>query len=892
MNKGRSSGQSNLFDATLNETLKHYTDADWLGNNVSLATPYFLGRFLHSVRNPDSPGGLGRALQAVVAEAADSLWPGPLPQSQQGLLAAVARERADMGNEGARYRYLLLDIRYLRRYFPPSAAPNQVNAMPDYLGVSKTRFFEHLKEARESLGQALLKIVQPGLRLEQPVPSGAIVGRGELLERCLTGLENGRSVTLSGASGVGKTTLGSGIAQEWGRDKLDSAVYWYTFRPGLNDNLDSLIFTLAHFLSTIGCANLWLQIAANEGKVGSPEQTLGFLREDFQCAAEKRVLLCFDEVDILYGPDGDGQQGAHRQLVEFLRSLAALAPTLLIGQRGIIDTDLHQVVPPLTVHQTGGLLERANLASRVTAEQLHHLTDGNPRLIELYLALYESGDDLTQSPAVEPIFGRLWNRLSTEEKEVLATLATFRSFAPVNEWAGEAGFSNLNARNLLKFDASGGVALLPVFQKLVYEALPAHRRHYAHRLAAAVRGQHGRYTDAAYHLWMAEQYELAVDLWYNHQDFEIAQGQTAAAYHIFCGDKAVELAGRSGKKLTLIQNRLNLLLGEGQMVLERMEAFNWQPKEAETADALQQWAEAYYITGDTESALGRYSQAIDFLSDLPSQLIFLHQKRGQMFIGRAETNAARREIDQAEYELEIFKGLLDMAQGQFLDAQSHFQAARQLAQSFDDEKWCAKSNKYLAMAFGNYGDIGKAHEYAQQAMDYFERVGDRLQIEGLRAELAGYYLNSGRFAEVIEPGEQALAFFENIQHQQWIGYLCSNLAEAYFETGQMETAEAYANRALASGNPRVQPYVYYTLGLIYQARDAFSEAGNYFQEGIDLAEQAEERFIAAYLYRAYGRMLLESGNEEGQIKIENAMKLFSELAMQHEIDKTDELLRK
>jgi tetratricopeptide (TPR) repeat protein len=261
-----------------------------------------------------------------------------------------------------------------------------------------------------------------------------------------------------------------------------------------------------------------------------------------------------------------------------------------------------------------------------------------------------------------------------------------------------------------------------------------------------------------------------------------------------------------------------------------------------------------------------------------------------MFIGRAETNAASREIDQAEYELETFKGLLEMARGQFLEAQAHFKVARQLAQSLDDEKGCAKSNKYLAMAFGNYGDIGEAHEHARLAMDYFQRVGDRLQIEGLRAELAGYYLNGGRFAEVIEPAEQALAFFENIQHQQWIGYLCSNLAEAYFETGQMETAEGYANRALSSGNPRVQPYVYYTLGLVYQSKNELSQAGQYFQEGIDLAEQAEERFIAAYLYRAFGRMLLEIGSNEGQHKIKQAVKLFSNLAMEHEIDKTHELL--
>ena len=894
MKQGRHPTQTNLFNATLNETLKHYTDPAWLGNNIPLATPYFLGRHLHHVRNPNTPPGLGRALQAVIAEAADSLWPGPLPQSQQGLLSAVARERTESGSDGSRYRYLLLDLRYLRRYFPPSAAPNQVSAMPDYLGVSKTRFFEHLKEARDALGAALLKLVQPGLRLEQPIPSGPIIGRTELLQQCLHDLRNGRSVTLSGIGGAGKTTLGSAIAQQWQSDTDSTAVYWYTFRPGLNDDLDSLVFTLAHFLSQQGCPNLWLQLNANDGRIGRIEQALGFLREDFQCAAQKPVLICFDEVDLLH-TTGQPHRDAHHQLLEFLQSLKPLAPLLLIGQRTLIDTAVHYVLPSLTLPQTATLLREANVSPSITAEQLHGLTEGNPRLIELYLALYKSSSDgdelnLPKSAAVEPIFSRLWKRLNPDEKEILTTLSTFRSFAPANEWQDEQGFHLLRERRLLKFDATGGVALLPLFRQLVYDALPPQRCREAHQQAAAVRSQHGRYTEAAYHLWLAEQHDLAVNLWSEYQDIEIRQGKTAAAHAFFCRDETIQLVGRSAKKLTLIRNRLNLLFGEAQQVLARMDGFNWQPGERETADALQQWGEAHFIVGDTKAALGRYDDAIRVLSEVSSQLLFLHQKRGQMFIGQAATSAARREIQQAEYELETFKGLVEIAKGQFLQAQSHFDSAFELAQILGDEQRCAKSNQHLAMAFGNYGDISQAHRYAGEAMRYFDRVGDRLQLEGLRAEMAGFYLNAGRFAEVIEPAEQALRFFENIQHQQRIGYLCSNLAEAYFETGAIETAESYANRALQSGNPRVQPYVCYTLGLIHQAKKNLSQAAHYFQRGIDNAEQAEERFIAAYLYRAYGRMLLENGNnDQGTNKLNQALALFTDLTMQHEVAKTQEL---
>jgi tetratricopeptide (TPR) repeat protein len=322
-----------------------------------------------------------------------------------------------------------------------------------------------------------------------------------------------------------------------------------------------------------------------------------------------------------------------------------------------------------------------------------------------------------------------------------------------------------------------------------------------------------------------------------------------------------------------------------------MAEIQWEETEKETADLYQQMGEAYFISGDTDAALGRYDDAIHVLSKLSNQQIFLHQKRGQMLIEQARTNAAKREIQLAEYELETFKGVFNIARGRFAQAQSNFNSALALSEVLEDEMRQAKAKRYLAMGYGNLGNIPEAHKHATEAMNYYQKVGNRLQLESLRAELAGYYLNAERFEEVITPAEEALKFFENIQHSARIGYLCSNLAEAYYERGQMETAEQYANRALQSGTPRVEPYVYYTLGLINNQRNDIVQAEKHFQRGISQAELAEEYFIAAYLYRAYGRMLLENDNKnEGTNKLIKALTLFANLSMQHEVEKTQELL--
>jgi tetratricopeptide (TPR) repeat protein len=227
----------------------------------------------------------------------------------------------------------------------------------------------------------------------------------------------------------------------------------------------------------------------------------------------------------------------------------------------------------------------------------------------------------------------------------------------------------------------------------------------------------------------------------------------------FGQNDTIELSGKDAKKLTLIQNRLNLLFGEAQQVLDRMDGFNWQSGERESADVLQQWGDALFVSGDREGALGRYEDAIHVLSDFSSQLIFLHHKRGQMFIEQAETNAAKREIQLAEFELERFKGLMELTLGDYLKAQEHLKIAKELAQTLNDDARIAKSNQLLAITIGNYGDILQAHEFAAEAMAYFQRVGNRLQLEGLRAELAGFYLNVGRFAESIEPGKEIIMFW-------------------------------------------------------------------------------------------------------------------------------------
>jgi len=71
-------------------------------------------------------------------------------------------------------------------------------------------------------------------------------------------LQNKESIAITGNVGCGKTALGSIVTQT----HTATNTFWYTVRPGLNDQRDTLLFTLSYFFHTCGSSALWLQLVA------------------------------------------------------------------------------------------------------------------------------------------------------------------------------------------------------------------------------------------------------------------------------------------------------------------------------------------------------------------------------------------------------------------------------------------------------------------------------------------------------------------------------------------------------------------------------------------------------------------------------------------------------
>ncbi|MEZ4583492.1 MAG: ATP-binding protein [Caldilineaceae bacterium] len=74
---------------------------------------------------------------------------------------------------------------------------------------------------------ALLQQLRPVVRVEQPFVPPALIGRDELVAQVHAALADDRSVSLTGAGGVGKSALAATVADQW----PTPAVFWYTIRP-------------------------------------------------------------------------------------------------------------------------------------------------------------------------------------------------------------------------------------------------------------------------------------------------------------------------------------------------------------------------------------------------------------------------------------------------------------------------------------------------------------------------------------------------------------------------------------------------------------------------------------------------------------------------------------
>ena len=855
---------SDAFAQAVEQALEHLSDDLWLGEHSPLSAPYFLGAALDgapSSINSTSPAVRGQVLRQTLHTAAATL---PADSLELLNVSFFKRDLA-LNNTGVALR----------------------------LGKAETTYYRHRATAIEALAEALNQTVSPPLHLGLP-PAPHLVGRAKLLADCLDHLRAGRSVSLTGRSGIGKTSLGLGIAEAWGRDRA----FWFTVRPGLNDEPTRFAFALAYCLrsqDSAHTANAWRQLMADRGDI-APDRVLGLLQHDL-AALPQPLLLCIDDSDQLRP-----ETSAHSQVIHLIEELSKTTPTLLLSQQALIESEVQVALRGLNEAETSEVLRGRGITDLSASElqTLHAITRGLPLLIKLFADLRHTGETtpdllryLDGERSAEALFGRIWKKLSDAERMLLMALSIFRGPSPASAWAdAQDALDHLVVRELVLRQPHDTLSIASQVQPFVQHRISADVRPSLHARAANLHESLGEYTPAAFHLVRAGQPAQAIWLWWNHRELERGRGNMPAAREIFREIRQTDLPNDNNdddrRALALLRAEQALRVGLADEAEAEVGAFTWPSPHALTPSARGLLGDALQMQGRVEQAVQQYQLALDALTDVSSRQRkagHLHAQIGYVHIARLRNlDRARHEALQALHQAHNFYGSVEEEAGNYAEAQTQYDAAMRVSEALPNRAHVqAATHSNLGHLFMRMGQPAQAIGHLTLALHNAREVGETVNALYDQFNLIAAYTSAGQPQQALAEAREALTLAEQIKHAFLIAGIATNAAEACVMLNQLDEAEQFVQRALREEEERHRPSALVVLGQINQRRGQLPQAASILHQAIAEAQAIQDLLCEAAALRALGDVLLKLGQaDEAAAVFAQAAMLYEKMGLAHE----------
>ena len=282
--------------------------------------------------------------------------------------------------------------------------------------------------------------------------------------------------------------------------------------------------------------------------------------------------------------------------------------------------------------------------------------------------------------------------------------------------------------------------------------------------------------------------------------------------------------------------------------------------------------------------MAAYTRSQQSLDKLLAASVSLATSRAQLAIRKRDMDGALKEAQRARYEAERTQGIVYDELGEPDQAREHFVNALAAAEALGDASAIAFTCNSLGIVAGRQADGPASRQWLMRAMQGFEDVGNLLQAEIVRSNIAALCITTRDFSGAVAAGESALAFFQAIKHSRLIASTASSVAEAFFELNQLDKATRYAELVLAQEESQFTPYALFTLGEIKHAQSQTAEARAMLEEAMRIAQSNQDQYIEAYVRRKLGQVLLSQGEDiKGQKYLKQARELFQKMGMMQEL---------
>jgi tetratricopeptide (TPR) repeat protein len=868
------------FEHALADALANHHDLAALGASP-LAAPYFLGNALTG----DDALARGATLKSLLRKHHQQL--DPLLQDA-------------------------LDTFYWQRTTQPASpksrgkkrvATQSIRAISHLKGPSDRSLKRYRNEALRALGQALLHDLRPSLRADAPAGREAI-GRSHAARACLAHLRKGECVALTGPGGIGKTTLGATVAAQW-RQRFQSSeeagsdgVFWYSLRPGLNDTFESLAFALGYFMRLAGQHRVWQQLVADPARVRY-EVWKGLLNSSLLDMRANPPLIVIDELDLL-----DRDHPVHQELLKAIEGLKGHASLLLIGQQARIAPDYAVTLKGLDAASVASILAASHIhAPAHEVQALTRATHGNPGPVSAFVILCKSGvrvadalKMLEQSPTVDALFDRIWERLRDDERVLLGALTVLDTPAPRDGWPNLRGaMDSLIERMLVMADAQGRVELAAYLRRAARARIDAAAEAQLNAAVAPVFESRGDYVTAMRHFVLGGQTLRAVNIWHTWHKSETESGRGAAALAVLSMIDPEAL--READRTLLHLHRGKLLNMRGQPI-----AAEQSLRLAERRARMPMLALIKHYLGEAleaqrdryEDATRAYEEEGELLADLPDlRRVMLHAELSNLYRNRlAEFRKAREQAQLSKLIADTFLGAVEQQAGNMREAQRHFASAIELCSHLPgNTRSKSAAYGYAAGLAAMQGQYDEALVLADKSRAILEARGEQVRLLVDAMTLSFIHILRGAPQDALDAVLPALETAQSLGQGYLIGGLSTNAAEALLALDRVDEAEHYARMALGPEETFGVAYGSIPLGLVYLHRGLVKEAITSFELSLQAAREATDAYAELQAWRELARAHAQSANtKKAREAAERWLALARKMEITHEIAQAERVL--